>query len=398
MPPPLGPSHPDPMARPATVLLRWYDKHRRELPWRAARSERADPYRVWLSEIMLQQTTVAAVIPYYEGFLARWPDVGSLAAAEDVDVMRAWAGLGYYARARNLLSCARRVAFELDGRFPDTEESLRALPGIGAYTAAAIAAIAFERRAVVVDGNVERVVSRLFAIKTPLPQSRPEIRRRADELTPQRRPGDFAQAMMDLGATICTPRQPACMICPLNAACEARRMGRQLELPRRAAKAARPSQHGAVFVGMRADGAILLRTRPATGLLGGMTDFPGRWDLGDTDPLDAAPFPADWQAIGAVTHGFTHFDLRLDVYRAAAAPGAHPADLTCRWVTPGDLEREAFPTLMRKVAAVAGLDRPISADPPHAPACGFWPEPGPATDAKTKAPPPGPKGPKRKSA
>ena len=339
---------------PAETLLGWYDRHARTLPWR---SHDPDPYRVWLSEIMLQQTTTTAVAPYYARFLARWPDVAALAAANDAEVMQAWAGLGYYARARNLLACARAVMADHGGRFPDDEAGLRGLPGIGAYTAAAVAAIAFGRRAVVVDGNVERVVSRLFAIETPLPVSRPQIRERTDGITPDDRPGDFAQAMMDLGATICTPTRPACILCPLNDACLARQRGIQADLPRKVAKAARPSRVGMVFVGVREDGAALVRTRPAQGLLGGMTEFPGRWPLEPDeieDPRSAAPVAAAWHAVGRALHGFTHFDIALRVFRARV-PAAVTVEAPLRWVTPAELPGEAFPTLMRKVAAAADL-------------------------------------------
>lgn len=250
-------------------LLAWYDRHRRALPWRALPGTSADPYAVWLSEVMLQQTTVAAVKGYFAAFLAQWPRVRDLAAAPVEDVMRRWAGLGYYSRARNLHACARLVAAA--GGFPDTEAGLRALPGIGAYTAAAIAAIAFDRAAVVVDGNVERVIVRLHAIATPIKASRPAIRAHAAARTPSARPGDYAQAMMDLGATICTPRRPACALCPLAGGCEARAAGTQDVLPTRAAKAERPERRGSVFYARRG-GEVLVRTRPDTGLLGGMRD------------------------------------------------------------------------------------------------------------------------------
>jgi A/G-specific adenine glycosylase len=344
---------------PATRLLRWYDEHRRDLPWRARDGERPAPYRVWLSEIMLQQTTVAAVIPYFARFLQRWPDVAALAAAPDMEVMQAWAGLGYYARARNLLACARAIVREHAGAFPDTEAGLRALPGIGAYTAAAIAAIAFSRRAVIVDANVERVVSRLFAIEEPLPSSRPTIRAKTDLLTPTRRAGDFAQAMMDLGATVCTPRNPACMICPIEADCAARMRGDAASWPQRQPKRARPRKQGAVFVLIRPDGAVLVRTRPPRGLLGGMSEFPGEWDLADRPAATFAPAQAQWDFAGAVAHGFTHFELELAVYvgRIGKASTKKAPDLLGgRWILPHDLPLEPFPTLMRKVAVRAGLD------------------------------------------
>lgn len=340
----------------AAQLLAWYDRHARKLPWRATDGRTPDPYAVWLSEIMLQQTTVTAVGPYFRKFLDRWPDVQALAAAPDEEIMRAWAGLGYYSRARNLAACARAVAAR--GAFPSDEAGLRELPGVGPYTAAAVAAIAFGRRAVVVDGNVERVVSRLFAIDTPLPQAKPEIRARADELTPHERAGDFAQAMMDLGATICAPRNPACALCPLSADCAARNDNAQETYPRRAPKPQRPQRRGAVFVAMRTDGAVLLRTRPPKGLLGGMTEFPGtEWstDFDATCALDAAPLPLAWRRLpDEIVHVFTHFALTLVVY-VGKAPRATAAPEGCRWVATQALADEALPSLMRKVAAHAGL-------------------------------------------
>ncbi|MFO1137349.1 MAG: A/G-specific adenine glycosylase [Rhodoblastus sp.] len=346
-----------PRATPAAALLAWYDRHARKLPWRATGGAAPDPYAVWLSEIMLQQTTVAAVGPYFRRFLERWPHVEALAAAPDEEIMRAWAGLGYYSRARNLLACARAVAAR--GGFPQDEAALRALPGIGPYTAAAIAAIAFGRRAVVVDGNVERVIARLHAIETPLPQAKSEIRARADELTPQTRAGDFAQAMMDLGATICTPKKPACALCPLSRDCAARKTGAPETWPRRAPKAERPERRGAAFVAVRADGAVLLRTRPPKGLLGGMTEFPGTdWspDFNSARAIDGAPLPLAWTAkAGEVTHVFTHFALKLTVY-LGAAPQARKAPAGARWVAADAVADEALPSLMRKVAAHAGLE------------------------------------------
>ena len=271
-------------------LLAWYDRAARSLPWRLppGAADRPDPYRIWLSEVMLQQTTVAAVGDRFAAFVARWPTVGALAAAPDAEVMAAWAGLGYYARARNLLACARVVARELGGRFPDTEEGLRALPGVGAYTAAAVAAIAFGRRAVVVDGNVERVMARLFAIEIPLPAAKPRLVELAATLTPAARAGEHAQALMDLGATICTPKRPACGICPLVADCAARRAGIAAELPRRAAKPAKPVRRGIAYLAVRADGAVLVETRPANGLLGGMLGLPTS-DWTEGEPVARAP-------------------------------------------------------------------------------------------------------------
>ncbi|MFP5075875.1 A/G-specific adenine glycosylase [Rhizobium sp. YIM 134829] len=344
---------------PAALLLAWYDRSHRRLPWRitppmAAAGERADPYRVWLSEVMLQQTTVQAVKPYFEAFLARWPRVEDLAAAETDAVMKAWAGLGYYARARNLKKCAEAVARDHGGRFPGTEEGLRALPGIGAYTAAAVAAIAFNQPSAVVDGNVERVISRIEAIETPLPASRPAIRRVVVSLTPTDRPGDFAQAMMDLGATICTPRKPVCALCPLNALCAAYKAGMPERFPLKLAKKAKPVRYGTAYVAIAPDGAVYLRKRAETGLLGGMTEVPGSdWTSApQAEPLSDAPFPADWHEAGAVVHVFTHFELRLAVYRAEIA--TPDSRLGNGWWQPrSSLMDEALPTVMKKVIATA---------------------------------------------
>ncbi|MDE2285610.1 MAG: A/G-specific adenine glycosylase [Hyphomicrobiales bacterium] len=345
-----------------TALLGWYDRHRRTLPWRAAPGEaRSDPYRVWLSEIMLQQTTVRTVAPYYRHFLARWPDVQALAAAPLDDILKAWAGLGYYARARNLHACARAVVERHAGKFPAGETELRALPGIGAYTAAAIAAIAFDAPASPVDGNIERVVARLFAVTAPLPAAKPELRRLARQLTPRYRAGDFAQAMMDLGATICTPKNPACALCPWNDACAARERGDQATLPRRIPKLEGDLRRGAAFVARRADDCLLLRTRPAKGLLGGMTEVPTtEWskDFVDDDALEQAPCFAGkkrmmWRRIvGVVRHVFTHFPLELSVY-AAGVPALTKAPAGTRWVPIAELGGEALPSLMRKVIAHA---------------------------------------------
>ncbi len=301
----------------APALLAHYRAHARRLPWRSPPdTPPPTPYRVWLSEIMLQQTTVAAVIPYYERFLARWPTVEALAGADDAALMAAWAGLGYYARARNLLACARHVAEELGGRFPDDEADLRALPGIGAYTAAAIAAIAFGRRAVVVDGNVERVVSRLFAVETALPAARPELRALADRITPQDHAGDFAQAMMDLGATICTPTRPACLTCPLRKGCAAQATDDPGRFPIKAPKKVRPGRSGAAWW-VEWDGAVWLVTRPERGLLGGMLGVPtGDWTEQESALPAPPPLPGDWQAVaGTVRHVFTHFALELRIAR-----------------------------------------------------------------------------------
>ena len=347
-------------------LLAWYDRHRRVLPWRAPPGGRSEPYRVWLSEIMLQQTTVKAVAPYYARFLARWPDMESLAAAPLDDVLKAWAGLGYYARARNLHACARAVVERHGGQFPKTEDELRALPGIGAYTAAAIAAIAYDAPAMPVDGNIERVIARLYAVETPLPEAKPEIGRLARALTPPRRSGDFAQAMMDLGATICTPKRPACALCPWHQSCAARRRGDAETLPRRAPKREGALRRGAAFVALRADGYLLVRTRPARGLLGGMTEVPTtEWsaEFDECNSLDAAPRfaagrskqPTAWRRIpGVVRHVFTHFPLQLSVY-VAKLPAKVRAPAGARWVALEDVAGEALPSLMRKVLAHGGV-------------------------------------------
>ncbi|KEO54528.1 A/G-specific adenine glycosylase [Thioclava pacifica] len=338
-------------------LLKWYDAHARVLPWRISPADRAegvapDPYRVWLSEVMLQQTTVAAVRDYFRRFTECWPDVGALAAAEDADVMAEWAGLGYYARARNLLKCARVVAHDLGGTFPGKAAELQRLPGIGPYTAAAIAAIAYDEPVAVVDGNVERVVSRLFAVETPLPGAKPELTALTAQITPQSRPGDFAQAMMDLGATICTPRNPTCGICPLLGECDARHQGIAETLPHKAPKKEKPTRLGFAYVVMNDAGDVLLERRPDKGLLGGTLGFPGS-DWSEA-PSPTPPLAADWvEAPVEVRHTFTHFHLILRVH-------------VTRRDTDGLTPREAFrpadlPTLMRKV-----WDAAQSADWPQA--------------------------------
>ena len=345
-----------PAAKP---LLDWYDRHHRDLPWRvsppmAARGVKADPYHVWLSEVMLQQTTVSAVKPYFTTFLARWPTVRDLADAASEDVMAAWAGLGYYARARNLKKCAEAVTREHDGVFPDTEEGLRSLPGIGDYTAAAVAAIAFNRQAAVMDGNVERVISRLYAIATPLPAAKPLMKQKVALLTPKDRPGDFAQAMMDLGATICTPKRPACSLCPLRGSCEALRLHDPEHFPVKAAKREKPIRRGAAFIAVTPDGDVLLRRRIESGLLGGMTEVPttdwtARQD-GETS-ASAAPFPAAWEPCGTVTHVFTHFELRLSIYRVAT-PSRIQTD-NGWWEAVTNLDSQALPTVMKKAITAA---------------------------------------------
>lgn len=350
-------------ASPARLLLDWYDRHARRLPWRVAPEDRKlgevpDPYRVWLSEIMLQQTTVAAVKDYFQRFCQLWPTVEDLAHAPEEDVMKAWAGLGYYSRARNLKKCAETVAAEHGGRFPETEEALQKLPGIGPYTAAAIATIAFDRHAAVVDGNVERVLSRLYHIEVPLPDAKPEIRKRMGALTPEERPGDFAQAVMDLGATICTPKKPACGLCPWREICAVQSSEIADTLPRKAPKKQKPIRFGAAFVAVdQASGAVLLQRRPPKGLLGGMTEVPGSEWSENFDPdtaLQHAPFPADWQRrIIEVKHTFTHFHLRLAVFRADLDPEVVAHAPSHWWSAPKSLADEALPTVMRKALAAA---------------------------------------------
>ncbi len=351
-----APQHKSPDARAfARRLLAWYDRARRDLPWRARPGESADPYRVWLSEIMLQQTTVATVGPYFARFLARWPDVHGLAAAPLDRVLTEWAGLGYYARARNLKKCAEVVARDLGGRFPDTEAGLAALPGIGPYTAAAIAAIAFDRAATVVDGNVERVIARVFAVTDPMPASKPVLREKARDLTPSVRPGDYAQAMMDLGATVCRPRTPLCASCPVAGDCAAHALGIAAELPRRAAKKARPVRRAVAWLGHDGKGAIVLRRRAEKGLLGGMWEVPSSdWqeaDIGDPAP----PVAAGWEAAGTVVHVFTHFRLEIEVRRARLRRGdaARFGD-GARWVGRAALDDYALPSLMKKVIKAGG--------------------------------------------
>lgn len=339
----------------AAALLAWYDRHARVMPWRIGPADRAaglrpDPYRVWLSEVMLQQTTVAAVRDYFRRFTDLWPTVTDLAAADDADVMAAWAGLGYYARARNLLKCARAVAQEHGGRFPDTREGLLALPGIGPYTASAIAAIAFDEPATVVDGNVERVMARLHDIHTPLPAAKPELTALAARHTPASRPGDYAQAVMDLGATICTPRNSACGLCPLRAPCLARQNGTAAELPAKTPKKTQPTRLGLVYVARREDGAWLVETRPPQGLLGGMIGFPGS-DWSDA-PAPAPPAQAEWQDIGAeARHTFTHFHLRLTILSATLPLDSSP--LRGHFVPAAEFRPAALPTVFRKVHDLA---------------------------------------------
>lgn len=341
------------------VLLAWYDRHRRILPWRARKGERSAPYRVWLSEIMLQQTTVKAVAPYYARFLLRWPTVEALAAASLEDVLREWAGLGYYARARNLHACAREVAEIHRGVFPLDEAGLLTLPGVGPYTAAAVAAIAYDAATLPIDGNIERVVSRLFALEQELPGAKLRLRELADSIKPAHRFGDFAQALMDLGATICTPKKPACSLCPWNDVCVARERGDQETFPRKAPKREGTLRQGAAFVVLREDGCILLQRRPTKGLLGGMSEVPGSEWRANFD-LDAARKSAPklgkalrWRRrAGVVNHVFTHFPLALTVFVATAERGAK-APKGGRWAGIDKLSQEALPNVMRKVIAHA---------------------------------------------
>ncbi len=337
----------------AAPLLAWYDEAHRNLPWRTppASMLRADPYRVWLSEIMLQQTTVAAVIPYFERFTTRWPDVTALAAAGDAELMAAWAGLGYYARARNLIACARIIVSDYGGRFPETEAELVKLPGIGTYTAAAIAAIAFDEAAVVVDGNVERVVARLFAVETPLPAAKTKLRTLAASLTPATRPGDYAQAMMDLGAGICRPKSPDCNACPLTAHCDAHSANIAADLPRRAPKAARPVRHACAYW-LEHEGDVLLVRRPPKGLLGGMLALPSSEFAPTPDAAgeSGAPLALDWgKPLGRVRHIFTHFELHMDVY-AASTKGKR---LEGEWTRRSDVLTAGLPTAFHKAAKIA---------------------------------------------
>ena len=334
------------------ILLDWYDRHARELPWRnppgaPAPNDPAWPYRVWLSEIMLQQTTVAAVKPYWEKFVRIWPTVFDLAQASDDEVMAAWAGLGYYSRARNLVKCARQVA-EIGG-FPSTEEGLRELPGLGAYTAASVAAIAFGERAVVVDANVERVVARLFAIEEPLPGARKAIRARAEEITPLSRAGDFAQGMMDLGAQICTAKSPRCLLCPLSAQCEALKGGEPERLPVKPAKKAKPERRGTAFW-IEKDGHVWIVTRPGTGMLGGMRALPDDGWSAQGDGSGDAPLDGNTRTLGAVRHTFTHAHLTLEVKRIAATA---PPPGKGEWWPVDRIGEAGLPTLYAKAARLA---------------------------------------------
>ena len=367
-------NHPNPLAAGPTALaprtkrqiasklLDWYDSEQRELPWRAKPGEMPNPYHVWLSEIMLQQTVVKSAAPYFVKFITLWPTIEELAKADLEEIRSAWAGLGYYTRAANLHKCAKLIVNDYDGKFPIFAEELETLPGIGPYTAAAIAAIAFDETTTPVDGNIERLVARLFAIETPLPTAKPEIKTWAQTLTPPRRAGDFAQAQMDLGATICTPKNPSCLLCPLAKHCIAHKQGIAAHLPRRAAKKPKPTRYGTAFFALREDGKVLLRQRPEGGLLGGMTEVPStEWQeapVTGKKALKSPPLKGKWwQVPGVVKHTFTHFHLELTVYRLIAK---EQATLTlfaepsrCKWVNRDELADEALPSVMRKIIAHA---------------------------------------------
>lgn len=333
------------------AVLAWYDAMARPLPWRAPPGAPApDPYRVWLSEIMLQQTTVAAVIPYFEQFTRRWPNVLALAAADEAEVMAAWAGLGYYARARNLLACARMVA-AAGGCFPETEAELRRLPGLGDYTAAAMAAIAFGKRAVVVDANVERVVARLFAMADPLPGARRAIRTLADGITPVSRAGDFAQAMMDLGATICMPRAPRCLLCPVARHCAAARHDEAESYPVKTAKKPRPERHGTAYW-IERDGAVWLVRRKGHGMLGGMRALPDDGWSARSDGTQEAPMPGPWRNAGSVTHIFTHFALRMKIMIHEGVDGTGIGIQDGEWWPLQRMDEAGLPTLFAKAGYV----------------------------------------------
>jgi len=348
----------DPTPALPTVLLDWYDIHAREMPWRVgpqARKDgvRPDPYAIWMSEIMLQQTTVATVRDYFVRFQTRWPTVRDLAAAQDADVMGEWAGLGYYARARNLLKCARVVVDDFDGQFPADHAALLTLPGVGPYTAAAVASIAFDLPHAVLDGNVERVMARLYDIHTPLPAAKPDLMARAVSLTPDQRPGDYAQAVMDLGATICSPKSPACGICPWRDPCAARAQGTAADLPRKTPKKAKPTRHGTVYLAQRTDGAWLLETRPEKGLLGGMLGWPGTdWvDASRERPEGEMPVAATWETLaGEVRHTFTHFHLILTVKLAQVGDTVPRVG---RFMPRADFRPSDLPTVMRKAFDLA---------------------------------------------
>jgi len=342
----------------AAKLLKWYDKEQRELPWRAKPGQIPNPYHVWLSEIMLQQTVVKTVIPYFNKFITLWPELKDLASADDEDIRRAWAGLGYYTRAANLHKCAKVIHEDYEGNFPIFAEELETLPGIGPYTAAAIAAIAFDETATPVDGNIERVVARQFAVTAPMPGAKSKLKALAKTLTPPRRAGDFAQAQMDLGATICTPKNPSCLLCPISSSCEGYHLGVEKDLPKRAPKKTKPTRYGSAFFALREDGAVLLHQRPPGGLLGNMQEIPTTQWTEDKEKaenmLKSPPLKGEWWSVpGVVKHTFTHFHLELKVYRII--PGEE-AEFTlfadadrCKWVHRDKLADEALPSVMKKI-------------------------------------------------
>lgn len=334
-----------------SALLDWYDRHARVLPWRAANGRKADPYHVWLSEIMLQQTTVQAVAAYFEKFTTRWPTLSDLAQADTDEVMQAWAGLGYYARARNLLKCARQVHEEHQGLFPQSEQELLNLPGIGPYTSAAIAAIAFNRQATVIDGNVERVVARVAMITEPLPASKPQIREQANSLFQDvPRPGDFAQALMDLGATICIPRTPRCSLCPVSQFCQAFKEGAQAGLPAKAAKKARPQRRGRVYWLKTKAGNIVYEKRPDDRMLGGMPGLPtSDWDKSGYDFAAGGLSDPDTLIFGTVYHTFTHFDLSLDIVCGTFTPELEKRGGNWMFCVESDINKIGFPSVFGKV-------------------------------------------------
>ena len=347
---------PDPTPIDAAAVLAWYDRHARDLPWRVPPAERArgtrpDPYRVWLSEVMLQQTTVAAVKNYFLRFTSLWPDVFDLAAAPLDSVLKEWAGLGYYARARNLHACAQAVVREHDGVFPQSSVGLQTLPGVGAYTSAAIAAICFDERVAVLDGNLDRVLARYYALPVPVREAKEELRAALQASVPERA-GDFAQAMMDLGATICAPRQAACMLCPIRPGCLGAKEADPTRYPLKPVKANRPVRKGHAYVMLDADGDVYLQSRPEKGLLGGMTEVPGS-DWAAELPEADYPTSADWRHRGQVVHVFTHFRLELEVWSATVKPDGLAGGW---WAGRKALRGEALPTLFRKVLAEAGLD------------------------------------------
>ncbi len=346
------------------ALLAWYDGHRRSLPWRAPSGRQADPYYVWLSEIMLQQTVVATVIPYFLKFVDKWPTVHDLARADIHDVMEAWAGLGYYARARNLHKCAQIVSTDYSGTFPDSQEELKKLPGIGDYTSAAITAIAFDKPAVVIDGNVDRVIARYFAVTTPLPDAKPDIRILAASLAESRtdRPGDFAQAMMDLGATVCIAKAPRCLLCPLQDGCLGYREGIQGELPRKRRKKQKPYKYGYIYWIKDGQGRVLVERRPENAMLGRMLGLPtSDWNI-DKSQLAAPDFLKSWPkplTTGLkVYHSFTHFDLELDGYIIDLNGESVDVPNHIQWIDDKTIHSTGFPSLFKKFVRLMLQDNP----------------------------------------